>query len=58
MLPQSLGEALDALAADELVCNALGQTLTSQFLRLKRAEIAEYQHHVSDWELQRYAQAF
>jgi glutamine synthetase len=58
LLPQSLDEALDALADDELVCHALGQTLTSQFLRLKRAEIAEYQQHVSDWELQRYAQAF
>jgi glutamine synthetase len=58
LLPQSLGEALDALAADELICSALGQTLTHEFLSLKRAEIAEYQHHVSDWELRRYAQAF
>ena len=58
LLPQSLGEALDALAADELICTTLGETLTQQFLALKRAEIAEYQHHVSDWELRRYAQAF
>jgi glutamine synthetase len=58
LLPQSLGEALDALAADELICTTLGETLTEQFLSLKRAEIAEYQHHVSDWELRRYAQAF
>ena len=58
LLPQSLGAALDALAADELVCTTLGETLTEQFLSLKRAEIAEHQHHVSDWELRRYAQAF
>ena len=58
LLPQSLGEALDALAADELICTTLGETLTREFLSLKRAEIAEYQHHVSDWELRRYAQAF
>ena len=58
LLPQSLGEALDALVADELICTTLGETLTQQFLSLKRAEIAECQHHVSDWELRRYAQAF
>ena len=28
LLPQSLGEALDALAADELICTTLGETLT------------------------------
>jgi glutamine synthetase len=58
LLPQSLGEALDALAADELICTALGETLTQQFLQLKRTEIADCQHHVGDWELQRYAEAF
>jgi glutamine synthetase len=58
LLPQSLGEALDALRADELICAALGDTLTQEFLSLKRAELAAYQHHVSDWELRRYAQAF
>lgn len=57
-LPQSLGEALEALAADELICTTLGETLTQQFLSLKRAEIADYRQHISDWELQRYVQAF
>jgi glutamine synthetase len=58
LLPQSLGQALDALAADELICTTLGETLSTQFLALKRAELAEFHHHVGDWELQRYAQAF
>lgn len=58
LLPQSLTEALDALAADELICNGLGATLAEEFLRLKRAEAAEYQQQVSDWEMQRYAEAF
>ncbi len=58
LLPQSLGEALDALAADTPICTALGETLTHEFLRLKRTEAAEYALHVSDWELQRYAAAF
>lgn len=57
-LPQSLARALDALAADDLICTALGETLASEFLRLKRAEFAEYQQQVSDWEMQRYAEAF
>jgi glutamine synthetase len=57
-LPQSLGEALDALAADELICTTLGETLTHQFLSLKRAEIVDYRQYISDWELRRYVQAF
>lgn len=57
-LPQSLDEALDALQADEVLTTALGETLTTQFLTLKRAESLAYQRHVSDWELQRYAAAF
>jgi glutamine synthetase len=58
VLPQSLGEACDALAADEVVCAALGSTLASEFLQAKRAEALEYARHVSAWELDRYAAAF
>jgi glutamine synthetase len=58
LLPQNLGEALDALVADELIVGTLGETLAQQFVRLKRAELREYEHHVSDWERQRYAAAF
>jgi glutamine synthetase len=58
LLPQSLGEALDALEADELLRTALGDTLSGEFLKLKREEVEAWRHHVSDWELQRYAEAF
>ncbi len=58
LLPQSLAEALDALEGDEVVCDALGETLTAEFLRLKRAEWTDYARHVSGWELERYAAAF
>jgi len=51
-------ETLDALAADDLICTTLGETLTQQFLSLKRAELADYEQQVSDWELQRYVAAF
>jgi glutamine synthetase len=57
-LPASLGEALAALAQDDVVQRALGATLSAEFLRLKRAEWQEFQHHVSDWERARYAAAF
>ncbi|MBK6470509.1 MAG: type III glutamate--ammonia ligase [Betaproteobacteria bacterium] len=58
LLPQSLAEALDALEGDEVVCDALGETLTQEFLRLKRVEWIEFARHVSPWELERYAAAF
>lgn len=58
LLPQSLSEALDALEGDTVVRAALGQTLSSQFLAIKRDEWLAYARHVSDWELQRYATAF
>jgi glutamine synthetase len=57
-LPQSLDAALDALQGDEVLTSALGETLTTQFLKLKREESLAYRRHVSDWELQRYAAAF
>ncbi|MGS0757307.1 hypothetical protein ACVBEH_23330 [Roseateles sp. GG27B] len=40
------------------MCAALGDTLTTEFLQLKRAEWLAYARHVSDWELQRYAGFF
>ena len=58
LLPQSLSDAVDALEADATVCGALGDTLTREFIALKREEQTAYSRHVSDWELQRYVTAF
>ncbi|SHN29192.1 type III glutamate--ammonia ligase [Rhizobacter sp. OV335] len=58
LLPQSLGEAVNALEADEVIRGALGETLSAEFIRLKRAEWTEYARHVSGWEIARYASAF
>jgi glutamine synthetase len=41
-----------------VVRGALGETLSNEFIRLKRMEWVEYARHVSGWELQRYAAAF
>ncbi|HJV71125.1 type III glutamate--ammonia ligase [Ideonella sp.] len=58
LLPQSLEQAVDALAADAVVRGALGDTLAGEFIRLKRMEWVEFARHVSGWELQRYAATF
>lgn len=57
-LPQSLAEAVAALAADEVVCGALGPALTRQFIALKTDEWTGYARHVSAWEMARYAEMF
>ena len=57
-LPTSLEAALDALEADAVVCGALGDALTREFLKLKREEWSAWSGQVTPWELQRYAAAF
>jgi glutamine synthetase len=58
LLPQSLHEAIDALEADEVICDGLGSDLAREFIRLKRMEWTEYSRHVSDWESRRYLEFF
>jgi glutamine synthetase len=41
-LPASLGEALDALEADELLMEALGPLRRTAYLSVKRAEVAAF----------------
>jgi len=57
-LPQSLNEAIDALEADPVICDGLGQGLAREFIRLKRMEWTEYSRHVSEWESKRYLEFF
>jgi glutamine synthetase len=58
VLPQSLGEAVDALERDALLCEALGPSLAPEFIAAKRGEWIAHARHVSDWEMQRYADRF
>lgn len=55
MLPQSLPEALDALAADEGLREVLGDFFVESFLTYKRNEVDRFAHHVTDWEFREYA---
>lgn len=58
VLPQNLGEALDALDADPLFEQVLGTHFIREFKELKRMEWVEYMRHVSDWELERYVEFY
>jgi glutamine synthetase len=53
-LPHTLGDALNALAEDDLVRAALGDYVCDQFLLVKRAEWSDYRRYVSPWERERY----
>ncbi|MCX9010935.1 MAG: type I glutamate--ammonia ligase [Candidatus Methanoperedens sp.] len=53
-LPGSLKDALDYLESDDVVRNALGDHVFSDFMRLGRAEWDAYRITVHDWELERY----
>lgn len=53
-LPNSLGEALDVFAADDVMRDTLGSYIADQLLHVKRAEWAAYRSHVSPWEHLRY----
>ncbi|MGD9601062.1 MAG: type III glutamate--ammonia ligase [Gammaproteobacteria bacterium] len=58
LLPQNLGEALDALDADPLFAEQLGGDLIAEFVKVKRMEWVEYSRHVSDWEVNRYLEFY
>lgn len=58
ILPQNLGEAVDALEADTVLTEALGKDLMAEFVSLKRDEWIDYCRHVSDWEVARYGEFF
>ncbi|MBW1676943.1 MAG: glutamine synthetase [Deltaproteobacteria bacterium] len=57
-LPETLGQAIDALVADEFFIEVLGQVFVEEYLTLKRFEWAEYINHVSTWEVDTYVEAF
>ena len=53
-LPGSLKAAVDALKADELICEALGDHVVSHYTEGKYAEWDAYRTHVSNWEISKY----
>ena len=54
-LPGSLIEAVGALEADALLCDALGEHVRANYVAGKRAEWDAYRTAVTDWEIKRYS---
>ena len=57
-LPGTLGEAIDELEADTVVCEALGDHVLGHYVDAKRAEWDEYRTQVTQWEIDRYLEAY
>lgn len=57
-LPRSLSDALDALEADPLMMQVLGEHIAKAYLSGKRREWNEYRTQVSEWERQRYMTSY
>jgi glutamine synthetase len=53
-LPETLGEAVDAMAESELVEKALGEHIFPRYVDLKRQEWEDYRVQVTPWEIERY----
>ncbi|HKD99935.1 MAG TPA: type I glutamate--ammonia ligase [Planctomycetota bacterium] len=57
-LPGNLSEALDCLEKDEVVCEALGNHVLTNFVEAKRQEWQEYIAQVHPWEIDRYLSVY
>ncbi len=53
-IPMNLGEALDALRADEVVKSALPNEMFKVFEHYKRDEWERFMHTVTDWDVEEY----
>lgn len=57
-MPRSLGEALDALEADQALADRLGKDFVAYYASIKRAELARFGQEVTDWEQREYFRVF
>ena len=53
-LPGSLEEAIQALKADPLILDTLGEHIASNYIAGKEKEWDEYRTRVSSWEREKY----
>lgn len=58
VLPTSLGEAIEALTADEVVLGALGAYINDRYISAKRQEVDAYNRQITQWELENYLNRF
>ncbi len=57
-LPRSLPEALDALRADTVLTEQLGQGFVDYYCHIKEAELARFNLEVTEWEQREYFDMF
>ena len=57
-LPETLGEAADALEKDLFFRDLLGDVFFEEYIKIKRFAWTQYIRQVSEWELTNYAEAF
>jgi len=57
-LPGTLGEAVDELERDPVIREALGDHVLAHFVESRRAEWDEYRTQVTEWEVDRYLEAY
>ncbi len=57
-LPVDLNEALQALQADDVVCDALGPAIVQRFVEAKEIEWDYYRRQVHKWEIDQYLATF
>ena len=57
-LPRTLPEALNHLEQCDVLTDALGDSLVTEFIKLKRDEFDRYQNYVTEWELNEYRDEF
>ena len=57
-MPGSLGEAITALEQDEVIAEALGEHVYTHYIEAKREEWESYQTQITQWELDRYLEAY
>ena len=53
-LPLSLDASLDALRADERLCEGIGRALVEAYCAMKQVELERYRTYITDWELNEY----
>ena len=58
VLPDNLKDAVDALRADPVVLDALGDYLAERFIEAKTLEWRDYRGQVTQWELDQYLERF
>jgi len=57
-LPENLGEALQVMAEDPVIREALGDYIYERFMEAKKIEWDEYRAQVHSWEIERYLTKF